>query len=59
MSHMLFPPSWHHGPPDPPEPCCALAEDDPDHDSVECLADQAEEAAERKAEWLRELEEGP
>jgi len=37
---------------EPPEPviCCSLAEDEDDHDVEACLADQAEEAAERRAE---------
>jgi hypothetical protein len=49
-----MPDSWY----DPPEwiPCCADGEDDEDHDVEQCLADQAEEAAERKAEAMRERE---
>lgn len=43
-------------PPDPPEPCCALAEDDPDHDVQACLAEQAEAAAEAKADRQRDEE---
>jgi hypothetical protein len=44
--------SWH----EPPEPviCCALAEDDPYRDAVRHLADLAEDAAEARAERLRE-----
>jgi hypothetical protein len=44
---------WYE-PPEPPEPCCALAEDDPDHDVEQCLADGAEAAAEARAERQRE-----
>ncbi len=47
---MTFGPSdrWY----DPPEPrlCCALAEDEPSHDTEACLAEQAEAAAERAAD---------
>ena len=41
---------------EPPEPvvCCSLAEDDPDHDVEQCLADGAEAAAEARAERQRE-----
>lgn len=41
---------------EPPEPviCCALAEDEEGHDSEACLADQAEAAAEARAERQRE-----
>ncbi len=41
---------------DPPDPviCCSLCEDDPDHDPEACLAEQAEAAAEAKAERQRE-----
>lgn len=48
------------GPPDhwydQPEPqiCCSLAEDNPDHDVQACLAEQAENEAERRAEIERE-----
>ena len=46
------PASWY----EPPEPvlCCALAEDEPDHDTDACMADQAEAAAEARAERQRE-----
>ncbi len=46
------PNSWY----EPPEPviCCELAEDDPEHDSEQCMSDQAEDAAEAKAERMRE-----
>lgn len=51
---MTFGPSdrWY----EPPEPkiCCSLAEDDEDHDIEQCLADQAEAAAEARAERQRE-----
>jgi hypothetical protein len=52
---MTFGPSdrWYD-PPEPPGPCCALGEDDPDHDVQQCLDDQAEDAAEAKAERQRE-----
>lgn len=51
---MTFGPSdRYYDPPDPPEPCCALGEDDPDHDSQACMAEQAEAAAEAKAEARR------
>ena len=43
----------YYDPPDPPEPCCSLAEDE-DHDVQACRADQAEAAAEAKAERQRE-----
>jgi hypothetical protein len=41
---------------EPPEPvlCCHLAEDDPEHDTQACLAEQAEADAERRAERTRE-----
>ena len=41
----------------PPEPrkCCELFEE-PDHDNEACWADQAEAAAEAKAERMREDE---
>lgn len=52
---MMFPPSWYHGPPDPVI-CCSECEDDPDHDVEACLADQAEAAAEARAERQREDE---
>jgi hypothetical protein len=52
---MSFGPSdRYYDPPDPPEPCCREGEDDPDHDQEACLADQAEAAAEAKAERQRE-----
>ena len=38
------------------EPCCALAEDDEEHDVEACLADQAEAAAEARAEAQRDRE---
>lgn len=43
---------------DPPEtlPCCREGEDDPDHDVQTCLDEQAEAAAEAKAERQREDE---
>lgn len=51
---MTFGPSdrWY----EPPEPiiCCREGEDDPDHDPEACLADQAEAAAEERAERARE-----
>lgn len=40
--------SWYQ-PKDPVE-CCAEWEDDPGHDSEECLAEQAEAAAEARAD---------
>lgn len=50
---MTFGPSdRYYDPPDPPEPCCTLAEDDPDHDVQACMADQA--AAEAKADTRRD-----
>lgn len=59
---MTFGPSdrWY----EPPEPviCCALAEDEDGHDPEACMADQAEAAAEARAEraredqWLRDWE---
>lgn len=53
-------PVWRFGPAyrDPPEPviCCALCEDDPEHDSEACLAESAEADAERRAEEARERE---
>ena len=52
---MTFGPSdrWYD-PPEPPEPCCAEYEDDPDHDWRACMDDQAEAAAEARAERQRE-----
>ena len=53
--HWVGPPdSWY----DPPEPklCCALAEDDPDHDVEACLAESAEADAERRWEQARDRE---
>jgi hypothetical protein len=47
-------PDSYWDPPEPPEPCCAAGEDDEDHDVEQCLADQAEAAAEAKAERQRE-----
>lgn len=43
---------------DPPEPqlCCEKAEDEEDHDWQGCLADQANDAAEDKAEQQREAQ---
>jgi hypothetical protein len=53
-------PLWRFGPAyrDPADPiiCCHLAEDDPDHDAQACLDEQAEAAAEAKAEQRREEE---
>lgn len=45
--------SWY----EPPEPriCCDQYEE-PDHDNDQCWADQAEAAAERRAEELRDRE---
>jgi uncharacterized protein HemX len=44
----------YYDPPDPPDPCCAEGEDDESHDVQACLDDQAEAAAEAKAERMRE-----
>jgi hypothetical protein len=44
---------WYE-PPEPPGPCCTEGEDDPDHDVQACLDEQAEAAAEAKAERQRE-----
>jgi hypothetical protein len=53
---MTFGPSdsWYQ----PPEPiiCCHLAEDDPEHDSEACMAEQAEYAAEVRADRERDRE---
>lgn len=40
----------------PPDPviCCSECEDDPDHDVEACLADQAEAAAEARADRERD-----
>jgi hypothetical protein len=52
---MTFGPSdRYYDPPDPPDPCCAEGEDDESHDVQACLDDQAEAAAEAKAERMRE-----
>lgn len=52
---MTFGPSdRYYDPPDPPEPCCNLYEDDPNHDYQACMDEQAEAAAEAKAERMRE-----
>ena len=48
-----MPDSWYD-PPEPPGPCCSEGEDDDDHDVEACLSDQAEAAAEAKAERRRE-----
>lgn len=53
---MWNPPQSYYDPPEPPDPCCSEYEDDPDHDFEACMADQAEDAAERRAERQRELE---
>ncbi len=54
MSRFLGPlDSWYQ-PPEPPGPCCALAEDDENHDVQSCLDGQAEAAAEDKAERQRD-----
>ncbi len=53
MSGFDPPQSWYE-PPEPPEPCCAEGEDEPEHDTVACMAEQAEAAAEARAadrEW--------
>lgn len=49
-----FGPSSHYYEPPEPRVCCPLYFDDEEHDVVACFAEQAEEAAERRAEWLRE-----
>jgi hypothetical protein len=52
---MSFGPSdRYYDPPDPPPPCCAAGEDDENHDVQACMDEQAEDAAEAKAERLRE-----
>lgn len=53
----MFGPSdrWYE-PPEPPLPCCREGEDDPGHDAEACRADQAEAAAEVRAERQREVE---
>ena len=51
---MSFGPSDHWYEPPDPVICCALCEDDPDHDPEACLAESAEAAAELKAERARE-----
>jgi len=48
------PPASWYDPPEPPGPCCALGEDDPDHDVQACLAEQAEAAAEDRADRMRD-----
>ena len=54
---MTFGPSdRYYDPPEPPGPCCRLGEDDDDHDVQACLDEQAEAAAEEKAERMREAE---
>ena len=54
---MSFGPSdKYFDPPDPPDPCCEMADGDDWHDSAACLAAQAEDAAEVRAD--REREEG-
>lgn len=47
-----MPDSWY----DPPEPriCCEKWEDDEDHDNEACWAEQAEAAAEARAERMYE-----
>ncbi len=54
VSRRFDPPQSWYEPPEPPEPCCAEGEDDHEHDSVACMAEQAEAAAEARAadrEW--------
>ncbi len=41
---------------EPPLPCCALGEDDPDHDVQACMDTQAEDNANAEAERQREQE---
>ena len=53
---MTFGPSdrWYEPPDVDDRPCCAAGEDDPNYDRQQCLDDQAEDAAEAKAERDRE-----
>lgn len=44
----------YYDPPDPPGPCCREGEDDPDHDAQACLDEQAEAAAEDRADRMRD-----
>ena len=53
---MFGPSDSYYDPPEPPQPCCTLGEDDPEHDVAQCFADQAEAAAEDRAERQREEE---
>jgi hypothetical protein len=53
VSHLFGPSASYYEPPEP-RICCSLAEDDPDHDTEVCWDDQAEAAAEAKAERMRE-----
>ncbi len=56
---MSFGPSdSYYDPPEPPLPCCELGDDDPDHDQQACMADQAEDAAETRADRQREERDG-
>ncbi len=55
MVAWIGPPDNWYDPPEP-KPCCSLAEDDPDHDSEQCLADSAEAHAEAEADYRREYE---
>lgn len=48
------PPASGYQPPDPPEDCCHLYEEDENHDVQACLDAQAEDAAEARAERDRE-----
>ncbi len=50
------PPQSYYDPPSEPEPCCLLAEDDPDHDTQACLAASWEAAAEARADAQRDRE---
>lgn len=51
---MFGPSDRYYDAPEPPLPCCTEGEDNPDHDVWACLAEQAEDAAEAKAERVRE-----
>ncbi len=53
MVAWIGPPDSYYDPPEPRE-CCALAEDDPDHDREACWQEQAEAAAEAKADRIRD-----
>lgn len=57
MTDFRGPPASWYDPPEPPLPCCRAYEDGDagdDHDPEACIAEQAEAAAEARAERMRD-----